>query len=132
MGPVVDVVYQATISTGLRNPSCLTEDSGASSESGHNPGPGPTCDSAKRDSESAACRRGRLHSSLERACPINRYWILQREEVMSLNTFVKTFFSLVITLALIPVVPKPSASNRTPQSAPTVVFNALPLNFELN
>ncbi len=46
---------------------------------------------------------------------------------MSLNIFVKTLFSLVITFALIAAVHKP-ASNRVVQSDLT----ALPLNFELN
>ena len=46
---------------------------------------------------------------------------------MSVNILVKTFFSLVITLALIAAVPKPSVSNRE-----TAVPGALPLNFELN
>src|SRR5215212_8440700 len=69
MGPVVDVVYQATISTGLRNPSCLMEDSGASSELGHNLALVPLAIPQKGTSESAACLRGRLHSSLERGLP---------------------------------------------------------------
>src|SRR6185369_11050918 len=46
---------------------------------------------------------------------------------MSVSIFVKTFFSLVITLALIAAVPKPSVSDRE-----TAVVDALPLNFELN
>jgi len=48
---------------------------------------------------------------------------------MSLSIFIKMFFSLVITLALITTVPKSSISNRATQSA---VADALPLNFELN
>ncbi|HEX5603821.1 MAG TPA: hypothetical protein VFX63_14775, partial [Pyrinomonadaceae bacterium] len=51
---------------------------------------------------------------------------------MSLSIFVKTFFSLVITLALIVAIPKPSASHRGMQYGPTAVADALPLNFELN
>src|SRR4026208_1919593 len=46
---------------------------------------------------------------------------------MSVSIFVKTIFSLVITLALIAAVPKPSVSDRD-----TSVLDALPLNFELN
>jgi len=47
---------------------------------------------------------------------------------MSLNIFVKTFFSLVITFALIAAVHKSPVSNHVVQSDLT----ALPLNFELN
>src|ERR1044072_1399590 len=46
---------------------------------------------------------------------------------MSVNIFIKTFFSLVITFALIAAVPKPSISNRE-----TALADVLPLNFELN
>ena len=48
---------------------------------------------------------------------------------MSLNIFVKTLFSLVITLSLIAAVPRPLVSNHETQSA---VADALPLNFERN
>ena len=50
---------------------------------------------------------------------------------MSVTIFVKTFFSIVIALALIAAVPK-SASHPGTQSGPTTVADTLPLNFELN
>jgi hypothetical protein len=62
----------------------------------------------------------------------------------SLNIFVKTFFSLVITLSLFglpaTVLTTPTsegvsnalASNQGRQSGPSAVYDALPLNFELN
>jgi hypothetical protein len=40
---------------------------------------------------------------------------------MSVNFFVKTFFALVITLALIAAFPKPPASPRAMQYGPTAV-----------
>ena len=46
---------------------------------------------------------------------------------MSVSIYVKTLFSVVITLALIAAVPKQSVSHRE-----TAVADALPLNFELN
>src|ERR1051325_11074318 len=51
---------------------------------------------------------------------------------MSVHIFVKTFFSMVITLALVAGVPQPSVSNRGTQYRPIAVADALPLNFELN
>ena len=51
---------------------------------------------------------------------------------MSVNIFVRTFFSLVITLGLIAWVPKSSLSKRETQPGPAAVYEALPLNFELN
>jgi len=51
---------------------------------------------------------------------------------MSVNTFFRTFFSLVITLALIAWIPKSSVSKRETQFGPAAVNDALPLNFELN
>src|ERR1044072_3677157 len=53
-------------------------------------------------------------------------------EVMPLNIFVKTFFSVVITLALIAGGPKPSVSKHGTQVLPLAVDDTLPLNFELN
>ena len=59
----------------------------------------------------------------------------------SLNIFVKTFFSFVLTWSLLGVpatllsrrgVPKPLESNPGTQYAPPAVYGALPLNFELN
>src|SRR5215216_6291667 len=59
----------------------------------------------------------------------------------SLNIFVKTFFSLVLTWSLFGLpatllsrrgVPKPLESNPRTQYAPRAVYDALPLNFELN
>ncbi len=51
---------------------------------------------------------------------------------MSLNIIVRTFFSLVITLALIAWIPRSSVSKRETQFGPVAVHDALPLNFELN
>jgi len=48
---------------------------------------------------------------------------------MSVGIFVKTIFSLVITLALIVAVPKPSANHETQYG---LTADVLPLNFELN
>jgi hypothetical protein len=58
------------------------------------------------------------------------FW--KRREVMSLSTFVKTFFSLVISFALIAALPKSPVSNRGMQSGLAAVADTLPLNFELN
>src|SRR6185295_8884306 len=51
---------------------------------------------------------------------------------MSVNIFVRTFFSLVITLGLIAWGPKSSLSKRETQPGPAAGYGALPLNFELN
>src|SRR6185369_8020784 len=51
---------------------------------------------------------------------------------MSRSNSVKTFFSLVITFALIAAVPESSISNRGRQPGLTAVADVLPLNFELN
>jgi len=51
---------------------------------------------------------------------------------MSLNIIVRTFFSLVITLALIAWIPRSSVSKRETQFGTVAVHEALPLNFELN
>ena len=51
---------------------------------------------------------------------------------MSFNIIVKTFFSLVITLALIAGVPIPLVSNHGTQDRLVAVADALPLNFEVN
>ncbi len=51
---------------------------------------------------------------------------------MSLNIFVRTFFSLIITLALIAWIPKSSITKHEAQFGPAAVQDALPLNFELN
>ncbi len=51
---------------------------------------------------------------------------------MLLSSSVKTFFSLIITLALIAAVPKPSVSHRVTQPEMTPLADVLPLNFELN
>jgi hypothetical protein len=56
----------------------------------------------------------------------------KRREVMSLNIFAKTFFSFVITLALVAGIPRPSVSKRETQHGPVAVNNVPPLNFELN
>lgn len=51
---------------------------------------------------------------------------------MSLNIFVRTFFSLIITFALIAWIPRSSVTKHETQFGPTAVQDALPLNFELN
>jgi cell division septation protein DedD len=51
---------------------------------------------------------------------------------MSINIFVKTFFSVVITLALVAGVSRQTESSRGTQNELPAVYDALPLNFELN
>src|SRR6185295_17454725 len=50
----------------------------------------------------------------------------------SLNIFVKTFFSLVITSALVAGIPRPLVSNHGTQERQVAVADALPLNVEVN
>src|SRR6185369_7610549 len=69
MAPVVDVAYQAIISTGLRSRSCLMEDSGASSESNHN--------LVQFGVNECSLPQGRLHSYLGKACKAAQHNFLE-------------------------------------------------------
>jgi hypothetical protein len=71
-------------------------------------------------------------SLLRRAAFVSLGSVQKGGEVMSLNSFFRTFLSLVITLALIAWIPKSSVSKLETQSGPDAVHDALPLNFELN